>query len=29
MDYAPGGDMYSFLENSTHPDKVSLFKNKG
>jgi serine/threonine protein kinase len=29
MGYAPGGDLYSFIQNSHHPDKVRMFKEKG
>lgn len=29
MDYAPGGDLYSFLDNPFIPEKVRLFKDKG
>lgn len=29
MDYAPGGDLYSFLDNPYHPGKVKMFKALG
>lgn len=29
MDYAPGGDLYSYLDNPFVPEKVRMFKEQG